>query len=449
VLNLSAMGLRNFTRLIGTGIIVLCLCVGLGQQTGRAQSGGQTPTPAPTADSGGSDGSNTADPGVAMNDTSTSTSTQADSCQAILTKAYQSIQDSCGTLGRNKACYVNDNVSAELSSGASGSFSTPGDILPIKAIRSIAASPLDLQNQTWGLSLLKLQANLPDTLPGQNVTFLVYGGTSVENTSGDMRSFYFSSTLGNAGCQELPGDGMVVSSPNHMRVTFNANGVQITIASTIVLHAQPNQTMTIGLIEGQAQVKTAAGFQTLLPGQEVSVKMGGPKGLTATGAPSAPTSIHLDHAMIVLIKVSKKAQDPQAPTTLSIDGCISKISGNTAIVGGYSLDIDPGNPQSKSLRVGSCIHVDGDFLLDGSGSLEIAGAKLGQYKGGSLNGNSGNNGNQNGTNQNGTNQNGTNQNGTNQNGTNQNGTNQNGTNQNGTKQNGTSQNGTGGGGGHK
>src|SRR5258708_21053950 len=266
------MNLRNITRILGTGIVVLCLCIVLGEQKGQAQSDGQTQTPVATVDAGGWESSSAASPtaspdsAVARGETSVSAPAQAGSCQAILTKAYQAIQEACGTLDRNKACYVNDNVSAELSSAASGSFSMPGDKLPIKVIKSIAASPLDLQKQTWGLSLLKLQANLPDTLPGQNVTFLVYGGTSIENTSGDMRSFYFSSTLGSASCQELPTDGMIVSSPNHMQVTFNANGVQITIASTIVLHAQPNQTMTIGLIEGQAQVKTPGGTQTLLPG---------------------------------------------------------------------------------------------------------------------------------------------------------------------------------------
>ena len=110
--------------------------------------------------------------------------------------------------------------------------------------------PLNRQTGTWGLSLLKLQANLPDTNPGQNVTFLVFGDTSVDNVSGDMQTFYFSSTLGTPSCNELPADGIVVRSPNHVQVSFKANGVDITIASTIVMQAVRKGPMSVTLIEG-------------------------------------------------------------------------------------------------------------------------------------------------------------------------------------------------------
>ena len=384
MLNISALHRRPITRIIGAGIVVLCLSFVFVEQTRRAQSDGLTQTPSPTADS-----KVTPDSAAPTTESATSIPTvQHDSCQAILSKAYQSIQTVCGTLDRNKACYGNDNVKAELISAENGSFSTPGDILPIKVIKSIAASPLDVQNQTWGLSLLKLQANLPDTLPGQNVTFLVYGGTSIQNTSGDMRMFYFSSTLGSSNCQELPTDGIVVSSPNHTQVTFSANGVQITIASTIVLHAQPNLAMNVSLVEGHAQVKTSAGTQTLLPGQMVSVRMGGANGLQAIGAPTTPATAPLDLTTVDVLRAAKKAQDPQATSLISIDGCISHISGNTVTIGGYTIAFDPGTPQSKSLRVGSCIHVDGDFQLDNHGKLVIVPGKPAPDNGDPGNGNS-------------------------------------------------------------
>ena len=32
----------------------------------------------------------------------------------------------------------------------------------------------------WGVSLMQLQANLPDTLPGQNVTVLLFGDVTLQ-----------------------------------------------------------------------------------------------------------------------------------------------------------------------------------------------------------------------------------------------------------------------------
>src|SRR5205823_6231693 len=144
----------------------------------------------------------------------------------------------------------------------------------------------DVQAGTWGLSLLKLQANLPDSLPGQNITFLVYGDTSIENTSGNMRAFYFTTGLSNLNCKEAPPDGILVRSPQHTEVTFTANGVDITIASTILLTAERNKAMSVSLIEGRARISTSTGVQTLSPGETTTIPLGGANGLTPVGAPS-------------------------------------------------------------------------------------------------------------------------------------------------------------------
>ena len=213
-------------------------------------------------------------------------------CQTIINQALQTMQDKCRDINRNSACFGNDQISTQFADSlAVPQFKLVGDVVSIKQIKSLSTSPLNQQDNTWGVALLKIQANLPDTLPGQNVTFLVYGDTSVQNTSGDMRVFYFSSGLGVPTCTEVPQEGIVVQSPNHMQVNFNANGVHIQIASTILLHAEANKTLDVTLLEGHAIVSTAEGTETLLPGQIVSVPIGGATGLEATGAPSIPVSI--------------------------------------------------------------------------------------------------------------------------------------------------------------
>lgn len=174
-----------------------------------------------------------------------------------------------------------------------------GDKAPIQNIKSITTLPLDLESGSWGLALLKLQANLPDALLGQNVTFLIYGNTTVDNTSGDMQAFYFSS--GPIKCTTAPRDAIVVKSPNHTQVPFNANGVLITIASTIILKAVPHQSMSVQLVEGHAEVTTFQGTQTLKPGEEVNVPLGEDNGLHAIGAPSAPYDAPADTALDSII----------------------------------------------------------------------------------------------------------------------------------------------------
>src|SRR5215213_9182619 len=114
----------------------------------------------------------------------------ASSFQQLLDQALQAIQSSCDGLGRNRACYGNNSVQAEPNGNIKLKFDTSGDQAAIRDIKTLSTSPLDPAKKTWGLSLLKLQANLPDTLPGQNVTFLVFGDAAIQNVSGDMRSFY-------------------------------------------------------------------------------------------------------------------------------------------------------------------------------------------------------------------------------------------------------------------
>ncbi len=289
--------------------------------------------------------------------------TAAETCQQILTRAMKAVQTSCENVGRNKACYGNNQVQAEAFGSIPLKFDAVGDRASIQNIRTLVTSPLDPQAGTWGLSLLKLQANLPDSLPGQNITFLVYGDTAIENASGDMKAFYFTSGLSNLNCKEAPQDGILVRSPQHTEVTFTANGVQITIASTILLTAQRNQAMSVGLIEGRARVVTSAGAQTLRPGEVTTIPLGGANGLTAAGAPSTPTTMAGSPAIAPVLSAADRVADKSAPINVSIDGCITAIKGNSLTIEDYQIEIGS-NPVLKSARVGDCLRIDGTLRLD-------------------------------------------------------------------------------------
>src|SRR5258706_1372088 len=172
------------------------------------------------------------------------------SCQVLLEKAMHTLASVCKKVGRDKACYGNDLVKAEANPNSSLTFDSVGDIANISDIRTLTTAPLDEAQGVWGLSLLKLQVTLPDTLPGQNVTFVVFGNTHVDNKSGDMRTFYFTSGLGVPTCKEAPADSLIVHSPKHLEVTFNANGTRITISSTALLSAEQGKQMSVTLVDG-------------------------------------------------------------------------------------------------------------------------------------------------------------------------------------------------------
>ena len=62
-----------------------------------------------------------------------------------------------------------------------GFFNEPSDVTDISMIETIRTAPFNLEGEQWGVAVMVLQANLPQTLPGQNVTFILMGDTELEN----------------------------------------------------------------------------------------------------------------------------------------------------------------------------------------------------------------------------------------------------------------------------
>jgi hypothetical protein len=93
-------------------------------------------------------------------------------CPTIVRDALAATDSACASTGRNEACYGNISLDAQPQPGVSDfTFTKPGDLVNVSGVQTLTLSPLDQQENTWGVALMKLQANLPDTLPGQNVTF--------------------------------------------------------------------------------------------------------------------------------------------------------------------------------------------------------------------------------------------------------------------------------------
>jgi hypothetical protein len=108
-------------------------------------------------------------------------------CPTIINAALEAVDTACTGTERNQLCY--GNVLLEVTPHGTTTqlqFEQPGDIANLADVQSLQLSSFSLDDSTWGVALMNVQANLPDTLPGQNVTFLLFGDVSITNASNGM-----------------------------------------------------------------------------------------------------------------------------------------------------------------------------------------------------------------------------------------------------------------------
>ncbi len=106
----------------------------------------------------------------------------AQDCAALVERAFAAMGSDCEGTGRNSACYGYGRVDATfVTDVAEGVFSEPADQAELFTLASLQTAPLNVSTGQWGVALLNVEANLPDTLPGQGVIFVLMGDTSVQN----------------------------------------------------------------------------------------------------------------------------------------------------------------------------------------------------------------------------------------------------------------------------
>lgn len=105
-------------------------------------------------------------------------------CSAFFETALATVEEACSDLGRNQACYGNVALTAIGQPDASNfQFSDTGDIADVAAIQSMQLSGYDPENGLWGVVMMQVQADLPNTMTGQNVTVMLFGDVSLTNTA--------------------------------------------------------------------------------------------------------------------------------------------------------------------------------------------------------------------------------------------------------------------------
>jgi uncharacterized protein YgiM (DUF1202 family) len=110
------------------------------------------------------------------------TEAQASQCTTLVEEAISAVSEVCTGGGRNEACYGNLDIVADPREGADDFvFETIGDRVPVAAINRLELAALDETASVWGIAVLRLQADIADTLPGENVLFVAFGSVEIEN----------------------------------------------------------------------------------------------------------------------------------------------------------------------------------------------------------------------------------------------------------------------------
>lgn len=110
-------------------------------------------------------------------------------CGPFVQQAMSAVEQDCARTGRNQACYGYVSMNATPRAGITDfKFAQEGDLARVGDLETLRLSALDPAANTWGIALMKIQANLPDALPGQNVTFLLFGDVELRNGVGTSAS---------------------------------------------------------------------------------------------------------------------------------------------------------------------------------------------------------------------------------------------------------------------
>lgn len=189
-------------------------------------------------------------------------------CPSLVNQALNAADQLCEDTGRNQVCYGNVDLTATPQETVQNfSFEQVGDITDVTDLASLRLSPMDEEAGEWGIALMRLQANIPDTLPGQNVTFVLFGNVQLVNQVSEedvqegkfrpMQSFYLTTGIGDARCREAPDSGMLVQTPKGVgEVNFVINEVEVQMGSTVLFQAENDQNLKVSALEGAASVNS-------------------------------------------------------------------------------------------------------------------------------------------------------------------------------------------------
>ncbi len=257
------------------------------------------------------------------NQTLTALAASRADCQKLIDRALTASSNLCNKIGSDQACYGNNTVSARLVPGSGLQFSAPGDIIGVNQIESISASVLNPTLNQWGIAIFKVISNLPRSLPGETITLVVFGNTTLEN-SGSLETYYFYSGLGQVACDQIPFDGLMVTMPEGTGIHFVVNGSELTLMGNASLKAARNGSMEVSLYSGSGSIESDGQQQIFTAGEKVSVPLGGSNGTDPIGPPSTPQPLSPDD-IAVTCSLTGTYCDPSEITPVPSDVAVQQM----------------------------------------------------------------------------------------------------------------------------
>jgi hypothetical protein len=275
-------------------------------------------------------------------------------CPTLIQNALQRVEQVCTGTGRNQVCYANSWTEAEPQAFITDFSFELGDITDLMNIRSLRLGELDTTTDEWGMVLMRLQANVPASLPGQNVLFLLFGEVQLDDQdemidASPMQTIRLRTGVGGPGCTEAPPSGLLVQTPHGVgRVLLRINGVDVSLGSTVFFTAQANGFMTVSTIEGSALVHAEGGWSAALPGTQVRVPM------TADLEPAGPPSLPEPYTLtdIITLPMSPLERDVEVLPPLDLPALQllqqDILNGGLPEIGSFSaLSLDLTQPSTE------------------------------------------------------------------------------------------------------
>ena len=109
-------------------------------------------------------------------------------CAQIVQDAMTQMSSVCAGSGLGQICIANPGVDSTFAEEVDGNFFTqPGDVADLSLIKSFTTSPINLDDETWGLAIFNSSANLPldliNSTHAKGVIYMALGGVEVSEAT--------------------------------------------------------------------------------------------------------------------------------------------------------------------------------------------------------------------------------------------------------------------------
>jgi len=276
------------------------------------------------------------------------------SCSALVEQALQAVDDNCSALDRNTACYAYNQVEATFLEDVDNDFfSTPSDRANLKYLNTIQTAPLDEVNDLWGIAMMSVQANVPNTLPGQAVIFLLMGDVQVENAVVPENAFEptdaipITTLVASSNIRQSPSSSGFVLGVAPLGTEFEADGLSTDTEWVRIIFEDQPAWISRNIISSE---NSLAALPTISESNQTPMQaFYFSTGAGASTCNEAPNSLMIQGPNSLEVAINANGVDINIGSTIVLESSganqlnITTISGfaevgNVRVPGGYTID---------------------------------------------------------------------------------------------------------------